>query len=500
MLFLHGPHPRVLELLRTRVCLAGALFSAAVSLAPGLQSSSPLTRTEGLSEGYKTEALRSQASMLTLTFRDDDGMLRTIDAHATDTVADLLAASPDNKRGRLLMNGEPLPSDVSLASCGITAESTPSLRVARRRRRLQHVDTNQLQQWSMLSPAARAIVKSSPAPAPEPELRVETAPSCATSDDSRRALEILELLEEDPHNFDLTQYSRSLLRELLVTMFETQDLLAPFGVSRAQLEAFVQDLCDEYAFLPFHSFVHAVDVTAGAYIGVRQLGGASRLRRSSQWALFLAAAGHDVGHPGTTNAYQKAVETTLYQEYGDDATLERMHTKLALQLIDKHDLLGGMCADDASAVRNLIEFVILGTDIGAHQSILSEFQAAAVRVGGGGSWPDDSCSSEEDAQLARMLLKCSDLGCCARNFTIGRHWADSLARESERQADLPGGSNGGMTRDTIAKCQTGFFKCICVPMFDVMAAALPEWESVAERVRENGELWSQLAESQAEER
>jgi hypothetical protein len=57
-----------------------------------------------------------------------------------------------------------------------------------------------------------------------------------------------------------------------------------------------------------------------------------------------------------------------------------------------------------------------------------------------------------------------------------------------------------MNRDTIARCQTGFFQSICVPLFDMMAAALPEWEGVAERVRANGELWSQLAESQAEER
>ena len=112
-------------------------------------------------------------------------------------------------------------------------------------------------------------------------------------------------------------------------MFEKQDLLAPFAVSHTQFEAFVHDLCDEYAFNPFHSFVHAVDVTAGAYIGVRQLGGASRLRPISQWALFLAAAGHDVGHPGTTNAHQKAVDTPLYREFGGDATLERMHAKLA---------------------------------------------------------------------------------------------------------------------------------------------------------------------------
>ena len=45
--------------------------------------------------------------MLTLTFHDEDGVAHTIDAHATDTVADLLAtSSPNNKRGRMLLNGE----------------------------------------------------------------------------------------------------------------------------------------------------------------------------------------------------------------------------------------------------------------------------------------------------------------------------------------------------------------------------------------------------------
>jgi hypothetical protein len=451
--------------------------------------------------------------MLSLTFRDVDGVACTVVVQPTDTVADMLAASPSCKRGRLLMNGEALPADVSLADCGINAESIPKLQVARRRRRLEHVDTNRLQQWSTLRPAARACVQNSPAPMlePEPELRIEPepdladnpavpAPACMGSTDSCRALEVLQLLEDDPYNFDLTQYSMGVLRDLLVAMFEAQDLLAPFGVSHEQFEAFVQDLCDEYAFNPFHSFVHAVDVAAGAFIAIRQLGGESRLRPASQWALLLAAAGHDIAHPGTTNAHQKAVETALYQEFGGSATLERMHTKIALQLIDRHDLLGSMCADDATAVRELIKFVILGTDIAAHQSIQSEFQETTTRVAGsGGSWSAGSCSSEEEAQLARMLLKCSDLGCCARHFTISRHWGDSLARECERQADLLGGSDGGMNRDTIAKCQAGFFKFICVPMFDAMAAALPCWGAVAENVRENGKLWSQLADAQAGE-
>lgn len=446
--------------------------------------------------------------MMTLTIQDEDGVPRTIDSidAKVATVADLLAASP-SKRGRVLLNGEALPADSSLESCGISEDSSPSLRVARRRRRLEPVDTNRLQQWSMLSPAARAHVRDLPAPMPEPELPIEAAPENAgglpLAGGRARAFEILALLESDPHNFDLTRQPLNVFREVLVAMFEKQDLLEPFGVSRPQFEAFVEDLCDEYAFNPFHSFTHAVDVTAGAYIGLRQLGGGALLRPLSQWALLLAAAGHDVGHPGTTNAYQKEADTALYREHGGDATLERMHTKLALSLIDKHRLLSGLSAQDATAVRELVEFAVLGTDISANQSIMDSFVAATELVAAhGGSWSAGSCLSVPpplEAQLLRMLLKCSDLGCCTKCFTIGQHWADCLARECERQADLPDGNDGGMNLDTIAKCQTGFFKFICVPMFDAMAVALPDWVCVAEKVRENGQLWSQLAESRAEE-
>jgi hypothetical protein len=135
-----------------------------------------------------------------------------------------------------------------------------------------------------------------------------------------RALEILEVLEADPHNFDLTRHPPKVTTDVLAVMFEKQGLLEPFGVSRPQFQAFAHDLCDEYAVHPFHSFTHAVDVAAGAYIGLRQLGDAELLQQLSQFALLLAAAGHDTGHPGTHHQ--------CLPEGGP--TLECMHTKLAL--------------------------------------------------------------------------------------------------------------------------------------------------------------------------
>jgi hypothetical protein len=170
--------------------------------------------------------------------------------------------------------------------------------------------------------------------------------------------------------------------------------------------------------------------------------------------------------------------------------------------MDKHMLLDGLTAKDAATDRELIKFAVLGTDVSAHGSIISEWGAIAPGVGPG-SWSTAPkvCEFFADAehQLLRMILKCSDLGCCTRNFTIGRHWADCLVRECETQALLPNGNDGGMNTATISKCQTGFFKGIVVPMFEAMAKALPEYQIVLEKVRENGRLWSELAEAQAME-
>ena len=478
---------------------------------------------------------------LTLTVLEF-GTERTVEASPSDTVGDVLLSSPETKRSLVMLNGEVVERDASLSSLGLSPdrpEYSPTLEVTRRRRRLEPADPNRLQQWSMLSPAARDFVRglhvwfgyNVPEPvAPEPEpmeaiefvdatglekgtrtseeevlamdVEMEVLPESVPGD-CARVREILLELQRDPHAWDVSRHQHNLTKMLLVEMFEDLDLLAPFNVSRPQFESFIEDLCEHYSYIPFHSFTHAVDVTAATFVGLRHNnGGAQRLRPLAQFAVLLAAAGHDIGHTGTTNAHQKEASTPIYAEFGAVAPLEKMHTQLALSLIEKHKLLDGLSAKDAATVRELIKFAVLGTDIAAHSSIMSEWSAIAPSVGPG-SWSTAAnvCDffAGPEHQLVRMILKCSDLGCCTRDFAIGRHWADCLVRECEAQALLPNGNDGGMNTATISKCQKGFVGVIVVPMFEAMAEALPEYQDVMENVKENGRLWSELAAAQAME-
>lgn len=151
---------------------------------------------------------------------------------------------------------------------------------------------------------------------------------------------LLKLL--DTWAFDANSLSPPQIRASLHVMLLTYlnytpgfiDLLAQYGVSNPQdsLNSLVDNL--EVAYDPrnaYHNFRHAVDVVQAVYTILSKQGVVpplewvsrlesgeadldvwqrdpvgrvgSALDEMSVWALLLAAAGHDVGHPGLSNAF-----------------------------------------------------------------------------------------------------------------------------------------------------------------------------------------------------
>ncbi|KAI0075527.1 HD-domain/PDEase-like protein [Panus rudis PR-1116 ss-1] len=72
-----------------------------------------------------------------------------------------------------------------------------------------------------------------------------------------------------------------------------------------------------------------------------------RLTNADIFALCIAAVGHDVGHPGLTNAFLKNAQTPLAVVYEDKSVLEQMHSLLMLQVM-RHTGLGSLISPCAS--------------------------------------------------------------------------------------------------------------------------------------------------------
>jgi hypothetical protein len=114
----------------------------------------------------------------------------------------------------------------------------------------------------------------------------------------------------------------------------------------------------------YHNFSHAVDVAQAIYSfltslqlvpplsilmddsgskwqrpasveGPHALG--TIIRPMDAFTLLIAAVGHDVGHPGLSNAYMVNAKTPVAQVY-DNSVLENFHTVTLIQMLQQHGL------------------------------------------------------------------------------------------------------------------------------------------------------------------
>jgi hypothetical protein len=144
----------------------------------------------------------------------------------------------------------------------------------------------------------------------------------------------------------------------LFTFYHTQTFM---------LADFIGDLCHGYhATNPYHNFYHAVDVLQSMYYLVSRMGflhphppaptTTSRLHHRITsidiLALFLICIGHDLGHPGVTNAFMINASTSLSLLFNDISVLESYHAMLLYRLIKTYwsDALGGQLGGKSSEI------------------------------------------------------------------------------------------------------------------------------------------------------
>ena len=87
--------------------------------------------------------------------------------------------------------------------------------------------------------------------------------------------------------------------------------------------AFVED--NYVASNPYHSSVHAADVTQAVHWMLKVGGGSEFLSKFECLSLLLSAMAHDMGHDGFNNAFHKATVSQRAIEHNDQSIQENYH-------------------------------------------------------------------------------------------------------------------------------------------------------------------------------
>ncbi|KAJ8101500.1 hypothetical protein POJ06DRAFT_97780 [Lipomyces tetrasporus] len=308
------------------------------------------------------------------------------------------------------------------------------------------------------------------------------------------------------------------------TMPEVQHLvLSPGG-----LQHFISVLRASYhSQNPYHNFRHVVDVLQATFsflLSMKALPPYITSTLSQQegiaaspvsrifdpvdaLALLVAAIGHDVGHPGVTNAFLIATRSPLARMYNDRSVLESFHCAAFNQLLARY-----WPTLQEKNIKNIIVDAVLATDMALHFDYMRRLDSivrdGAVLVG-----DDDKENALRKRLLCSTLIKCADVSNVARRLDISIYWGTVLQEEFRKMSDLE--AQVGLTTSlpaqpanatrqpakvlsldekeavALAKSQLFFINAFAGPLFDAIALVVPELQYTADHVSENKQAWEQ---------
>ncbi|XP_044747004.1 high affinity cAMP-specific and IBMX-insensitive 3',5'-cyclic phosphodiesterase 8-like isoform X2 [Coccinella septempunctata] len=257
----------------------------------------------------------------------------------------------------------------------------------------------------------------------------------------------------------------------------------------------------------YHNSTHAADVMQ-ATAGFLQKERIKIIMEPLDEAMcLLAAAAHDVDHPGKSSAFLSNSNSPLAVLYNDITILENHHCACMFKLTlgdERVNVFKNLDRDTYKIVRNNIVDMILATEMTKHFEHLAKFVNVFCAKA---DEEDDSegdfvtlSTPENITLIKRMLIKCADVSNPTRPFRLYVEWARRIAEEYFQQTDEEKVKGLPVVmpmfdRNTcsVPKSQIGFIDYIVNDMFEAWNAFIDMSELIA-YLRQNYIRWKEFDE------
>jgi len=213
-------------------------------------------------------------------------------------------------------------------------------------------------------------------------------------------------------------------------------------------------------------------------------------------ACVLAAAVHDVGHPGSSNGFQVANMTPYAIKWNNQKVLENHSVHLAFTLLKREELnfTADWSMSNFQQLRKHMISLVLATDFADHFDYITKLKTK-VDSSDVTSW--GSHEPAEQLLILQVLLKVADLGHCAAPLQAHKQWVERLQAEYFAQGDLErrndvtisalcDRSKAGVNSSV---SQLGFYDVVVLPLFSAWVERFPGAAPLAEQAHINRRYW-----------
>jgi len=276
-----------------------------------------------------------------------------------------------------------------------------------------------------------------------------------------------------PH---LRKHGAGVFTVICANVFLQYNFMNSLGINVTYFMNFLREL-EKHYFLhnPYHNGAHAADVlqTTNVYLCTGDV--KENFSDVELIAILFGAMAHDVGHPGTTNAFLQKARHPLARLYNDMSTLESMHAAMAFILLDKPECnffetsKTWTRAHDAD-FRALAVEVILGTDMKHHAAMTTDVCDILE---------DGQIEDDEVARLFKAIVHAADLSNPMKPQHVYLNWMERVNAEFWQQGDEE--KRRGMEvsvmcdrdKPNVFKSQVGFIEFVVRPFMQELAPVLP---------------------------
>uniref|UniRef100_A0ABI7WC33 Phosphodiesterase n=1 Tax=Felis catus TaxID=9685 RepID=A0ABI7WC33_FELCA len=216
---------------------------------------------------------------------------------------------------------------------------------------------------------------------------------------------------------------------------------------------------------PYHNAVHAADVTQAMHCYLKEPKLASSVTPWDVLLSLIAAATHDLDHPGVNQPFLIKTNHYLATLYKNTSVLENHHWRSAVGLLRESGLFSHMPSESRQQMETQIGALILATDISRQNEYLSLFR----------SHLDRGDLRLEDARhrhlVLQMALKCADICNPCRTWELSKQWSEKVTEEFFHQGDIEKKYHLGVSplcdrqTESIANIQIGFMTYLVEPLF-----------------------------------
>lgn len=252
----------------------------------------------------------------------------------------------------------------------------------------------------------------------------------------------------------------------------------------------------------YHNAIHAADIVQFLYYFIHACKGREifNITKEMFLSIIIAAAGHDVDHPGHNNHFEMKTRSMLATIYNDKSVLENHHAATTFKIAknDEANIFANLDLETYKSVREWVIDLIMATDMTQHFPNLNQLKAKQDAG-------ETNLMGEDQKIGLKNLMHACDIGNPARPHEVALEWTFRILDEFFSQGDKERNANLEITMlcdrytTNTSKSQIGFINFMVSPLFVCVTNMVPAGSKTLECLKNNKEYWESKIEYYEEE-